>query len=416
VSPKAARAVIVLRAEDGGDAVTTRSVLALESAGVGPDVPVVVEFVRSQHTAALMAATDLQVHVIVVEEWIARITARVARFPSLSVVFQDLLDFDGSEVYFKAVPPELVGASLREVIAGSSEISIFGLMRDGEAVLVPAADMLVRPDDLLIVLTESAFSGVIGRRTVSANDGAATDPTHSVAREPQELAVIGWGALGEEILSDLALDLPLGSRVHVLSSDPSSLERLSHWQHPKLVVAPRSGNETDPDDLKALFHEFAIDRVVLLADRARRTPMDADAHVLLTLLELRHMPDAPGAKRIVAELVDPRSLALVQQDVNEVFIVGERLVCLLMAQISQDARRAEVLEAIFSADGPDVLAIDPATVMGTTTWRYADLAQSMLDDGAYLVGYRLDGRIVLNPSADAELDPDHVDELVALRH
>ena len=47
---------------------------------------------------------------------IARITAQTCRQSGLSVVYQELMDFDGAEIYFKE-EPALVGQTYRQALA-----------------------------------------------------------------------------------------------------------------------------------------------------------------------------------------------------------------------------------------------------------------------------------------------------------
>ena len=59
------------------------------------------------------------------EDLIARVTAQTCRQSGLSVVYTELLDFDGAEIYFKT-EPGLAGRTYREV-----DLRLRRLHRDG---------------------------------------------------------------------------------------------------------------------------------------------------------------------------------------------------------------------------------------------------------------------------------------------
>ena len=62
------------------------------------------------------------------EDLIARVTAQTCRQSGLSVVYTELLDFDGAEIYFKA-EPALAGRTYREVISAYEDSTVMGIMR-----------------------------------------------------------------------------------------------------------------------------------------------------------------------------------------------------------------------------------------------------------------------------------------------
>ena len=68
---------------------------------------------------------------ILVGDLIARIVAQTCRQSGLSVVYTELLDFDGDEIYF-ADEPELVGRTFGEALLAFEDSALIGLRpRDG---------------------------------------------------------------------------------------------------------------------------------------------------------------------------------------------------------------------------------------------------------------------------------------------
>ena len=67
---------------------------------------------------ARMVGRD-EVELVLAGDLIARITAQTCRQPGLSVVYSELLDFGGDEIYFKE-QPALAGTDVRRVAVGAS--------------------------------------------------------------------------------------------------------------------------------------------------------------------------------------------------------------------------------------------------------------------------------------------------------
>ncbi|MFM9125428.1 MAG: hypothetical protein ACKOSO_09890, partial [Actinomycetota bacterium] len=102
VRPEAAKAILVLLDEETGDPGVVKSVLALLA--IDPSLErlrVTAEFGSEDSAEAIDRATGGRMAIVVSSDVIARVTAQVCRQSGISAAFQELLDFDGDEVYFQ---------------------------------------------------------------------------------------------------------------------------------------------------------------------------------------------------------------------------------------------------------------------------------------------------------------------------
>lgn len=115
VGAEHAKSIVVLSPDlDASDAQVVRCLLALlKDEGLVDRIPVVAEFNDARNAAALDDATQGRISTVTSTEVIALITAQVCRQSGLSIVYQDLLDFSGDEVYFAAAPQLRVARSAR---------------------------------------------------------------------------------------------------------------------------------------------------------------------------------------------------------------------------------------------------------------------------------------------------------------
>ncbi|MDQ1695725.1 MAG: hypothetical protein QOJ03_1078 [Frankiaceae bacterium] len=155
VDPLRSSAVIVLHSdhEEAPDAGVVRTVLALLRTDPQLEkLRVVAEFADADKAAVISEVTGGKVLTVVSSDIIARITAQVCRQPGLSIVFQDLIDFGGAEVYL-IDEPRLVGRSFGSCIRAYPTSTVIGVRRAaGETLLAPAADTAVERGDRIVLI------------------------------------------------------------------------------------------------------------------------------------------------------------------------------------------------------------------------------------------------------------------------
>ena len=107
INIQAARSIIVLNSsEDGSDSEAIKTLLAIANIPRKLDKPYhIVTAVKDPRTLNVIRsiAGDL-VEAVLVKDAIARILVQTARQSGLSVVYAELLDFSGDEIYFHAEP------------------------------------------------------------------------------------------------------------------------------------------------------------------------------------------------------------------------------------------------------------------------------------------------------------------------
>ena len=117
---------------------------------------------------------------------IARVTAQTCRQSGLSVVYTELLDFDGAEIYFTPAG-SLSGRSYREVLSSFEDSAVIGLMHgDGEVQINPVMETVLRTDDQIIAISEDddtvVPSTTAPRAPSSCTVASGTGPRSASAR------------------------------------------------------------------------------------------------------------------------------------------------------------------------------------------------------------------------------------------
>jgi hypothetical protein len=422
-----AKSIIILDADESGDATVVSTVLAVKSVNANPNVRVIAELDDAHTAEALETATNGQVIAVRSHDVIARVTAQASRQPGLAAVTLDLLDFDGDEIYFQNVPA-LAGKTYRDALLSFNGASVIGLVDDkGVVSLNPKNTTKLTANTKVIAIAEDddkvVYTGV-------ATTKAAKDykPGAAIKRKPEHLLFIGWSAMGRSVLTELAAYLPKGSTVHIVAQnryvDASLFENLSFGANVKVTHAAVTG---DIHDLIAASAAKKYDEIIVLGYRNAISEAEADAQTMLTMLQMNQLFEADGngvdPTRLVAEILDSRKAELARVAAVDDLVVSDNLAALLISQVSENPALAPVFDDLFDADGAaiNVKPIEHYVPVGKKV-AYAELVAIAAAHGESAIGYRVVAEsandastgVRLNPAKTTEFTPAKGDSLIVI--
>lgn len=410
-----ARSIVVVRDVDG-DAGVVKAILAMKALdGTFGGRHVVAELAEHDNARTIRTVTGGSVLTISSDDVVAEVTAQACQQPGLAAVFSDLLDFEGDEIYFAAIP-ELVGRTYGEAVLSFERASVIGRSVDGVVNLNPRPELVLSEDDELIVIAEDdsaiEYTGLPSLPVPEPNGSATAE------RSPVRVLVVGWSAFGAKVLQQLDEFLPSGSSIHIqvdadLATAPDTL--LQEFEHATVTVGAGTGG---PEDLMALGSADRFDQVIVLAYRDKLSVDDADARTLLSLLTLRLVwpIDTEDHVRIVAELLDQQNLTIAAPVGVDDLIVSDALASLMMAQLAERGELQAVFDDLFDAEGA-VVALRPARRLvppGEITYAAVVAAASAQGESAF--GYRTaaTSHVVMNPPKSAVVDLHDADQVLVI--
>ncbi|NJL83793.1 MAG: potassium transporter [Chloroflexaceae bacterium] len=289
-------------------------------------------------------------------EAIARIAAQICRQPGLSQVYAELFSFAGDEFYFHE-EPRLQGKTFADALLAYEDCAVVGLYaQGGQPQLNPPMHTQINAADQIIAIAADHHTLALAAPNQVAIDAKAIQVSAPAPIQPEKFLILGWNYLGSMLLEELNHYVALGSSVTVVAdfkqAEAEIIQTRQHLSH--LNVNYRSGDITDRQLLDSL--DFgALSTVIVLSYSDRLDSEQADAIALTTLLHLRHIAKQQGHHfSITSEILDARNQRLARTAQISDFILSERLISYLLAQISENKLIAPVFEEILDPKGSDI--------------------------------------------------------------
>ena len=401
VSLDTAKSVIILPPEVvDPDVDVIKTILAITNApGRRLDPYHIVAEIREQDSlpVARIVGRD-EAQLVVVGDLVARVIAQTCRQAGLSIVYTELLDFQGDEIYEAAPPPPLVGRPFRESLFAYDSSTVIGLLHPGGvAQLNPPMETPIGPGDRLLAISADDEMVVAGSRLQDTVDETQLVAPRPRQRSPERTLVLGWNRRGASVARELDAYVAPGSRMVIAATAHDAA--LGPMPTDELVHTSFDVRETDPTNRQSLAALCAegFDHVIVLCSDVL-PPHRADARTLVTLINLRDIVVSDGGGfSITSEMLDLRNRALAEVTRADDFIVSDRLAGLLLSQLSENAHLQAVFDDLFDAAGSEIY-LRPASdyVRIEVPVTFATVLEASARRGEIAIGYREAGS-----SADA---------------
>ena len=308
VSVETCRSVIIIgscedsagqREKDASDAKTMQTILAVTSMRPDDDdLVIVAEIFNPTYREVVEHTFSDNVVTVDTKDVLAKIMVQTSRSVGLSVVYNEILSFDGCEMYFcdaawggiefRALPyrfPDGIPMGVRQ--AG------------GELLLNPPVDYVMKDDDAVLILADDDS-------TISFESQRVAEPTElplatgRLEQQKEEELLLGWSDKAPVILEQYADYVMDGSRVDVMLSDPDEaivkeIEAVDAVLQGLDVRLIRS-NRLHADDLIKV-EPFKYNNIIILAaDSSEDNAQQVDSENIVTLLLLREIFRAHAAE------------------------------------------------------------------------------------------------------------------------
>ena len=345
-----AKSVVILSPDHDidADSFAIKTCLAVRNLEKRPsaDCSIVAEIKDASNMEAAQMVGEGEVHWILGEELINRLIAQSCRQAGISGAFTDLLDFEGSEIYFYFTE-ELIGKTYRDINMCLVNSHVMGISRDGETLLNPDPTTVFKASDKLIILAEDNRK-ISWSKEIEIQDQYIVKKSHT-SKEIDRILIVGSNKGLESLLLELENELLPGSEVTLVASSVS----LRHFETSHLTLNIVMQDPTNRAVLEKV-EPHTFDHIIILATREGMNSHAADSRTLLSLLHLRLLTKDTKVN-IVTEILDDHNRELVESNRVDDFIVSDKLVSHAIAQLSENKDLHPVFDTLFSAEPPHIL-------------------------------------------------------------
>jgi Castor and Pollux protein voltage-gated ion channel component len=400
------------------DTVVLKTLLAISKAAPGGELHVVAEIYDTRTEAVARMVCGKDAGLILASPLISRLLVQTGRQSGLSVVYTELLDFAGAEIYVHE-ERALVGSAFRDAVHRYGTSSLIGVLTaGGETLVPPPLDRAFAKGDRAIAISDDDDTVILDGAPPKLEDGALIPPPPAQPVAPERTLVLGAGARIAMVLHELDAYVAPGSETVVVAEAIPELPKLANMK-----VSARTGDLTDRSVLDAL-EVPGFDHVLVLSETANRTQEMADARTTVTLLHLRDIERLAGKKvPITSEILDIGNRELASVSEADDFIVSNTLVSLMVSQIAENRHLVRVFDELFAPEGHEIY-LKPATdYVRAGEHAFGVVCEAALRRGEIAIGYRIAARagdadaqfgVAINPPKSRYVSLGSGDKLIVL--
>ena len=356
---------------------------------------------------------------------ISRLTAQTCRQSGLSIIYSDLLQFEGDEIYFYS-DHGLIGLTFKQCVYSFEDSCVMGVFTSDRKVLLnPDMNYTINKDDQIILIAED--DSKINRLLIPKEILPVNFiPAPKREKEMETTLILGWNHKGKKIIEELDHYVVKGSSVSILGEieDVKDSLALLSEELQNITLYFQHGNINDRNTLDELRIE-SFNHIIVLSYMDKGSIQISDAITLICLVHLRDISEKAGKDfSVVSEMLDVQNRELAEVAKADDFIVSDNLLSLLMTQIAENKDLEMVYENLFNDEGAEIYlnpveeyldvhqptdfyqVIESASKIGHTAIGYRKLSQKEYDNGKF--------GIVLNPLKSKSIQFEQGDFLIVL--
>ena len=420
------KSIIILSPDsENPDPEVIKIMLAISSISVARNgsVHVVAMITNPDNLLAAKIAGGNQAEVVLAGDLIARMAAQTCLQSGLSVIYQELLDYDGDEIYFQD-EPKLTGKTFKDALFMYETSSIIGLKsKEGNVLINPPMNTIISKGDKVIAISEDDDTVVpSGKKNFKINDSQISHVSEET-NNPRRIIMLGWNWRAPIIIKELANYLRPNSTLCIVADSAICQPDLpKDFKNLKLEFYP--GNTTNRNILENL-SLGQYDHIILLSYSDNLDVQTADASTLITLLHIRDIADRLKQNfSLISEMRDLRNRNLAEISGADDYIVSDQILSLLLTQISENKDLSALFWDLFDPEGSEIY-LKPVHryVNIDAPINFYTVVQSASELNEIAFGYRIDAEksntdkaygIVVNPDKSDKIQFSENDKIVVL--
>lgn len=352
VNPNQARSIIILSPErENADTFVIKSVMSFTNGkNRRKDAyNIVAEIKEEDNLEAAEVVGNGEAVFVFTSDLIARITAQTCRQSGLSVIYSNLIQFEGDEIYFKE-QEDLQGKTYKEILSKYDTSSIFGFFSQGKVLINPPMDTVYQKGDQLIAISEDDDTVVADGQNQGELKSHLFNAIQFSEKKIEKTLLLGWNKNANTIITELDNYVSEKSSLSILCEEEIDLSGIPVKN---LTLKSQVGKITRRKVLEEI-HPENFDHIILLSNIEIEI-QESDAQTLICLLHLRNIGATYNKDlSIVSEMRDLRNREIGLVTKADDFIIGDNIISLMLSQLSENKELKHVFDNLFNSDGSEI--------------------------------------------------------------
>lgn len=365
----------------GSDVLAVKSIMAIISCQDGTnDIPIIAEIFTEEKREIISFFKDD--NIIALDSWdiMGKLLVQTSLTSGLEMVYNEMLSFDGCEVYF--YEDKWNGVKFGDLPYHFKDGVPLGVYNEEDGLrLRPAEDYQLVKEDQVIILAEDDS-------TINFESSPIIKPVElklsgkKLEQRSKNILILGWHNVAEIFIRESADYLTAGTKVKILFNEPSDeLKAKVNEMKEAYTDFEIELVNSDPLKLENLqeVDPFTNDNIIILSQNSEELSADKiDSDTLIILLLLRNIKNESGIEvttNIITQVLNSENQEIITQTDVDDFIISNKLITMILAQLSEEPLIKSLYDDLFSEDGSEIY-VKPADLYFSEfpqTVRFGDL-------------------------------------------
>lgn len=295
-----------------------------------------------------------RIEIIYLKDAITRIITQTCLQPGLSYVYNELLEFQGDEIYFYQ-NKELNNLSFQEATLRFENAVVIGIVRDGITLVKPQMDTQVLSGDQLILIAEDEDTAIFSATNGTVNENLIQKHNHKSSIRKEHISIIGFNQKTVDVIQEFNNYLQDESKIRILVNSYDYIPQIEQIDLDAINIEMETFvGDTFSREVLEDFMDSESKYIIIFANE-NVAYEERDSQTLLTLLHLRDMEEEKQIKYdIITEISDVRNSEIVDMAKVDDFIISELIANKMLAQISENRELIHIFNHLMSSEGSEI--------------------------------------------------------------
>ena len=408
---------------------SVKSILAITACQDGKnELPIIAEIFTKEKRDIISFFEDD--NIIAIDSWdiMGKLLIQTSLTSGLDTVYKEILSFDGCEIYF--YEDDWNETNFYELSYHMKDGIPLGVYSEEEGlVLRPPTDTILKNGDTVVVLAEDDSTIAFENKQYFFPDNSKKIINKRLEQKRKRILILGWHKVAEVFIEEATDYLLEGSDFDIMFDAPTEelqdIIKSVTEEYEDFNINLHDSNPLDLEKLQTINPE-SYDTVVNLSQSMEEQSADKiDSDTLIILLLLRKLLNKDNGLHIITQVLNSENQEIITQTNVDDFIISNKLITMILAQLSEETLMKNFYDDIFSEDGSEIY-VKPATLYFDTfpqTISFADAIFCAHQRDEICLGIRkgdfsksLDDNfgIKLNPDKDMTIQLTENDFLIVL--